>query len=243
MRVRIIGPGRAGTSFSLAFDHIGWDVVEHLGKNDKITNAAREVDLVLLTVPDGMVEDVAKQIEPNQSAVIAHIAGSLTLDVLGTHKRTASCHPLLTLPNSSIGKERLLSGAWFAVAGDPIAIEIVEKFGGQSFEVSDSNRVLYHAAACVAANHLVVLLGQVKRLSEIAEVPFEAYMNLISGAIDSVKILGPDKALTGPAARGDRETIESHLAALPKSEIKLYRQLAEAAQEFATEFISSQNVN
>ena len=65
MRVRIIGPGRAGTSFSLAFDHIGWDVVEHLGKNDEITNAARGVDLVLIAVPDGMVEDTAKQIQPN----------------------------------------------------------------------------------------------------------------------------------------------------------------------------------
>jgi predicted short-subunit dehydrogenase-like oxidoreductase (DUF2520 family) len=242
MRVRIIGPGRAGKSFSFAFTHIGWDVVGHLGKDDEVANAAREVDLVLLTVPDGIVEDVAGQIEPNDSVVIAHVAGSLTLDVLGHHKRTASCHPLLTLPNPSIGKDRLLSGAWFAVAGDPVVAEIVKEFGGHSFEVSDSNRVLYHAAACVAANHLVVLLGQVKRLSEIAEVPFEAYINLVSGALDSVKTLGPEKALTGPAARGDRETIESHLAVLPKSEIKLYRQLVEAAQEFATEFISSQNV-
>ena len=47
MRVRIVGPGRAGLSFSKAFTRIGWQVLEHLGRYDDLTNAAEGVDLVL----------------------------------------------------------------------------------------------------------------------------------------------------------------------------------------------------
>ena len=243
MRIRIVGPGRAGLSFSNAFNQIGWDVIDVLGKEDDISEAAQGVDLVLLTVPDHSVAHTASCIRRNDSAVITHVAGSLTLTPIDGHKRRASCHPLLSLPNPSIGGTRLLDEAWFAVAGDPIAVEIVQAFGGRSFQVPDEKRVLYHATACVAANHLVVLLAQVQRLCEIVDLPFEAFEDLIQGTLDSVIEIGPKGSLTGPAVRGDFATIQSHLDALPESETNLYRSLTEAAQEFATNLNNSQNMN
>ena len=243
MRIRIVGPGRAGLSFSNAFNQIGWDVVDLLGKEDDVSEAAQGVDLVLLTVPDHAVGHTASHIRKNDSAVIAHVAGSLTLKSIDGHKRRASCHPLLSLPNPSIGGIRLLNEAWFAVAGDPIAVDIVRAFGGRSFHVAEEKRALYHATACVAANHLVVLLAQVQRLCEIVDLPFEAYENLIQGTLDSVIEIGPEGSLTGPAVRGDLATIQSHLDALPESEKNLYRSLTEAAQEFATNLDNSQDMN
>lgn len=243
MRVRVIGPGRAGLSFSNAFKKIGWEVLGHLGKNDDISKSAEGVDLVLLTVPDKLVGDIAKEIDTNESAAIVHVSGSLTLSPLGKHKRVASCHPLLSLPNSSVGVNRLLEGAWFAVAGDPISIDIAKAFGGQYFHVPEEKRAIYHAGACIAANHLVVLLAQVERICEITGVPFEAYENLIQGTLESRKILGAEKSLTGPAARGDLTTIQLHLDALPENERFLYGCLSKAAQEFATQLTKSQNVD
>ena len=242
MRVRIVGPGRAGLSFSKAFTRIGWQVLEHLGRNDDLTNAAEGVDLVLLSVPDQQISNVAQKIIDNNSATIIHISGSLTLDPISQHERVASCHPLLSLPDPAVGEKRLLDGAWFAVAGDPISIEIVRAFDGKYFHVPDEKRALYHAGACIAANHLVVLLSQVERICEIVDIPFEAYTNLIQGTLDSVTTIGSMKSLTGPAVRGDLSTIQSHLDALPQTEKFLYSCLSEAAQEFATKETKSQNM-
>ncbi len=242
MRVRIVGPGRAGLSFSEAFTKIGWEVLGHLGRNDDLTNAAEGVDIVLLSVPDQQISNVAQKITDTNSATIIHISGSLTLDPISQHERVASCHPLLSLPDPAVGEKRLLDGAWFAVAGDPISIEIVRAFDGKYFHVPDEKRALYHAGASIAANHLVVLLSQVERICEIVDIPFEAYANLIQGTLDSVATIGSKKSLTGPAVRGDLSTIQSHLDALPQSEKFLYSCLSEAAQKFATQETKSQNM-
>ena len=242
MRVRIVGPGRAGLSFSRAFTKVGWEVLEHLGRNDDLSNAAEGVDIVLLSVPDQHINEVAQKITVTNSAAIVHISGSLTLDPISQHTRIASCHPLLSLPDPSLGAKRLLDKAWFAVAGDPISIEIARAFDGEYFHIPDEKRVLYHAGACIAANHLVVLLSQVERICEMVDIPFEAYLNLIQGTLDSVTTIGSKKSLTGPAVRGDLSTIQSHLDALPQTEKVLYSCLSEAAQEFATKETKSQNM-
>ena len=159
---------------------------------------------------------------------MAHCAGSLTLEVLAPHERRGSIHPLVALPSGDLGAARL-PGAWFAVAGDPIAREVVESLGARSVEVADTDRVAYHAAAVVASNHLVALLGQVERLAGRVGVPLEAYLDLAVGSIDNVAELGPAGALTGPVARGDWETVRRHLGALDPDERPAYLALATEA--------------
>ena len=117
-----------------------------------------------------------------------------------------------------------------ATAGDPGIAEVVEDLGGRSFTVEDDARALYHAAACIASNHLVALLGQVERVGGAAGVPLEAYLALVRETVENVATLGPARALTGPVARGDTATVERHLAALPAAERDAYRALAERAK-------------
>jgi error-prone DNA polymerase len=61
--------------------------------------------------------------------------------------------------------------------------------------VSDENRALYHAAACVAANHVVALLGQVERLASAADVPFAAFFDIVRAAVDNTEQLADLPAL------------------------------------------------
>ena len=56
---------------------------------------------------------------------------------------------------------------------------------------TDADRARYHAAACVASNHLVALLGQVERLAADAGVPLEAFLPLVRATLDNVDELGP----------------------------------------------------
>ncbi|MEY2459691.1 MAG: hypothetical protein QOG30_1521 [Acidimicrobiaceae bacterium] len=230
--VRVIGRGRAGRSLSIALGRAGWGLGGVLGREDDVTEAAVGVDLLVIAVPDDAVATVAQSVTPVPSTVIAHLAGSLGLDVLSPHVRRAALHPLASLPSPEVGAERL-RGAWFAIAGDPLVSEVVDALEGRSFEVSDKRRAAYHAAAAIASNHLVALLAQVERVAEGADVPFDAYLDLVRATIENVAALGPVEALTGPAARGDEATIGRHLAALPDGERELYEVLAEACRKLA----------
>ena len=225
--LRVVGPGRPGTALSRALASVpGWEVVAPLRRGDDVAGAAEGVDLLVLATPDGAVADVAAAVRPVPSTVVAHLAGSLGLDALAPHERRASIHPLRSIPE--IGAD--LRGAWFAVAGDELAGRVVDDLGGQRVAVDDAHRAAYHAAACIASNHLVALLGQVERVAATAGVPLDAYLDLVRQTVDNVAAVGPAAALTGPVRRGDVGTIERHLAALDPAERPAYEAMADAAR-------------
>jgi predicted short-subunit dehydrogenase-like oxidoreductase (DUF2520 family) len=90
--------------------------------------------------------------------------------------------------------------------------------GGRVVSVADEDRVAYHAAACIAANHVVALLAQVERVAASVDLDLEAFLPLARAAVEDVGRLGPAAALTGPAARGDWNTLDRHLDALDEHE-------------------------
>jgi hypothetical protein len=221
--IRIVGPGRAGRSLAAALGHAGWTVLPLLGRKDPLGGAAHGVDVLALATPDDAIASVAAAVSPCAGTVVLHLAGSLGLDVLAPHPRRAALHPLVVLPDAGTGTRRLLSGATFAVAGDTMAWTIAAALGGTAVEVADEDRAAYHAAACIAANHVVALLGQVERVARGAGVPLEAFLPLAASAVEDAGRLGPRPALTGPAARGDWETLARHLQALDPQERSGYR--------------------
>jgi predicted short-subunit dehydrogenase-like oxidoreductase (DUF2520 family) len=233
--VRVVGPGRAGSALSTALAAVGWSIAEPVRRGGDLTVAAEGVDLLVLATPDVVIAEVARAVTPVEGTVVAHLAGSLGLDVLAQHPRRAAVHPLVSLPDAEVGARRLRSGAWFAVAGDPpdalaLVEALVADLGGRSFTVADADRAAYHAAAAIASNHLVALLGQVERVAAGAGVPFEAYLDLVRVTLDNVAEMGPAAALTGPVARGDWATVERHRAALPADELVAYDAMVAAAR-------------
>jgi len=227
-RLRVVGPGRAGGSFARALATVGWEVLAPLGRTDDLSGAADGVDLLLIATPDAVVASVAAAVDPVPSAVVAHCAGSLGVDVID-HPRVAAVHPLAALPDAEIGASRL-HGAWFALAGDSLVQRVVADLEGRWFPVADDQRAQYHAAAVVASNHLVALLGQVERIVGPLGVPAEAFVDLVRATVDNVAELGAASALTGPVARGDWDTVARHLDALDPSERPAYLAMAAAAR-------------
>jgi predicted short-subunit dehydrogenase-like oxidoreductase (DUF2520 family) len=197
-----------------ALERCGWTVLAPLGRGDDLVDAAADADLIIVATPDATVGEVGRSFSSGDHQVVCHLAGSLGIDVLSSHARPASVHPLMSLSDAQSGADLLQSGGWFAVAGDPLAHKVVDDLGGRTVTVPDSQRVTYHAAAAIASNHAVALLGQVERLAASVGVPLEAYLDLARGSLDNVAAVGPAAALTGPAARGDTATLERHRAAL-----------------------------
>lgn len=232
----IVGRGRAGGSFESALRRVGWhaDLVEGhrviAGTEDA---GAGRVDVILLAVPDDVIGSVAAMIPSSESTVVAHISGSLGLDVLGSHQRVGSVHPLMSLPDATTGSERLVDHCVFAVDGDSLLDELVAALGGVAIEVPEEQRALYHGVATIAANHLTALCAQIEQLAALVGVPTHAYWKLMSTTMQNIEQVGASAALTGPASRGDWATIQRHLDALPDHECQLYLALCRRAAQLA----------
>jgi predicted short-subunit dehydrogenase-like oxidoreductase (DUF2520 family) len=203
-------------------------------RGDDVTSAADGVDVVIIATPDGAVAEVAAAIAPVETTVVLHLSGALGLDVLAPHRRRASLHPLMPLPSAEVGRVRLRSGITFAVAGDPVATTLGLSLGGRCIEIDDDHRAAYHAAACIAANHLVALLGQVERVAASAGLGVDAFVPLAAAALQDVADLGPAAALTGPAARGDGTTLARHRIAVGPDEVAGYDAGVALARRLAT---------
>ncbi len=229
MKLAIVGAGRAGTSFTLALTRVGHrvDLVHH----DELDRIG-QVDLVLLAVPDDAIAETAARLPVDPARVVAHAAGSRTLAVLGAHPRVASMHPLITMPSEDVGAERLV-GATFALAGDSLVRVLVSSLHGRALSLGDDQRTAYHATATVAANHLVALLAHVERLARAAGLTLDDFLPLSKMALEDVAARGPERALTGPASRGDLATIDAHLAAIPEGERATYVAMAQVAFDVA----------
>jgi predicted short-subunit dehydrogenase-like oxidoreductase (DUF2520 family) len=255
--VALVGPGRAGTAVALALAARGVPTIAVAGRSpdalstlvlaDRLGARAVEVDvvgrgadLVVVATPDGAIEAAAAalavSVEPG--ALVVHLAGTRGLDALApvadTRRDVAvgALHPLQTLPADGAGHDRL-AGAWAAIAGPPSVEALARFLGLHPLSVADDDRGAYHAAACVAANHLVALLAQVERVAATAGVPLRAFEPLVRATVDNVFALGPTAALTGPVARGDTGTVSRHLDALLPDERDAYRALADAARRIA----------
>jgi predicted short-subunit dehydrogenase-like oxidoreductase (DUF2520 family) len=224
VKIRIIGRGRAGASLAGAL--AGRAMVESFGRDYPI-DIASGADLVVLAVPDHELAHCAAGITPG-AAVLAHLSGATTLAALSPHRRVASLHPLVSMPDPIEGARRL-RGAWMAVAGDPLINEVADLLDGRILRVDDSQRALYHATASIAANHLVALMGQVERLAALIGVPPRPFLDLAAGALASTIEAGAAAALTGPVSRGDWGTVRQHVAAIPAADRALYLALVNEA--------------
>jgi predicted short-subunit dehydrogenase-like oxidoreductase (DUF2520 family) len=230
MNIMIVGAGRAGTSFTAALSGAHHVTLVHHGEHGDYSQA----DLVLLCVPDDAIAACAAGLRVGDDTVVAHVAGSRGLDVLAPHSRVGSLHPLLTMPDATLGAQRLRGGV-FCVEGDALLESVVASLEGRVINVPSDLRVIYHATAASAANHLVALIGHVQALARAAHLELVDFLPLARQAFDDVVALGPARALTGPAARGDVATIAAHVRALPDEERATYVALAERAARLARE--------
>lgn len=221
----IVGNGRLGGSIRNALEGRGF-VVEVVGRD--FDPGALDGRLVLICVPDDQIPPVVERLaaEPGVPLLVGHTSGATGLAVfesLETGEGTFALHPLQTVPDS----ETDLKGAPAAVAGSnegalSAARELAGSLEMTPFEIADEVRALYHAAASVASNFLVTLEQEAADLLEVAGVenPREVLAPLVRRSLENWVERGPD-ALTGPVARGDRETVESHRRAIERSSPEL----------------------
>jgi predicted short-subunit dehydrogenase-like oxidoreductase (DUF2520 family) len=256
--VGLIGLGRAGVGIALALSRAGYDVRLHgrrkttipaplqatFGPDDEAPAWVSQVGVVVLAVPDDGIRALAGSLARagvvTAAHVVLHFSGAQGQEALGSlvSSRAAlgSLHPLQTIADPASAPERL-RGAWAAVEGMPRAAATAEALardmGMRPFRLSARAKVMYHAGAVFASNYFTVVEAVAQRLLRHAGLSeaeaWEALAPLVRGTLDNLAAQGPLKALTGPVARGDVDTINRHLASLTQEDAVLYRALGRAA--------------
>lgn len=261
MKVALVGAGVIGTSLGMLLQRAGHTLVALTSRTKRRAQVASGLlggvevvgdpglvalgaDLVLLAVPDREIESVAAQVVSGRAlkrgAVVAHLAGGLSADVLAVARTVgAACgalHPLQTFANVETAL-RLLPETFFFVEGDEVAVDLLRSLvvglGARCLPIASERKALYHAGAVAASNFVVTLVDCAVQLLVRAGVPAEealpALLPLLKGTVQNLEQVGLPGALTGPVARGDVATVQRHLEALatgPADVLRLYRDLA-----------------
>jgi predicted short-subunit dehydrogenase-like oxidoreductase (DUF2520 family) len=203
LRLAIVGGGRLGTALAGALRASGANVSGPLPRGAAPTG----VDAVLLCVPDAEIAAAAALIP--SGVPVGHCSGATGLDVLD-EREAFSLHPLMTVTRDPAGTP--FGGAGAAVAGStPGALELARtlarRLGMRPIDLHPSDRAAYHAAASIASNFLVTLEAAAERLALTAGVQRQDLLPLVRATVENWARLGPERALTGPVARGDAVTI------------------------------------
>jgi len=255
--VGFIGAGRLGAALAAGLAKAGYRVravasanresartlAGQIGPGVEAAEDANRVaalcDVVFLTVPDSSVGPACAAVRWQPRHVAVHCSGALGLDALARAAAggaAAACfHPLQTFP-SRVPEPGRFEGVFCGIESSEPAGALLEHMandlGARPFRLEGVDRALYHAAAVMASNLVVALMGSATRLWELAGLEAssgrQALSPLLLAAARNISQLDLAKALTGPVARGDVATVERHLAALEADPelAKVYRLLS-----------------
>jgi predicted short-subunit dehydrogenase-like oxidoreductase (DUF2520 family) len=191
--------------------------------------------VVLLCVPDAEIAPAAAAVPVRDGRLVGHVSGATTLAPLAPHE-AFSLHPLMTV--TSDAPAGVFAGAGAAVAGSTDrareqAEELATALGMTPIEVPDADRAAYHAAASIASNFLVTLQAAAEQLLGHDR---DVLVPLVRATVENWAELGPERALTGPIARGDEATVARQRAAVAERAPQLlatFDALAAATRDLA----------
>jgi predicted short-subunit dehydrogenase-like oxidoreductase (DUF2520 family) len=192
-------------------------------------------------------EEIAHALAPKTTPICLHTCGSRGASALWPLAArgcpVGTFHPLAAF--SPQGPGPTLTGAWCAVGGDDEAraagTELAGTLGAHAFALKDSPEAAlrYHTAATLLANGSVALASLAIELAEKAfsdpEAVRSAFIALLRSTLANLEQAPPERALTGPVARGELHTVRAHLAGLADepATLAVYRELSKRMRELA----------
>jgi predicted short-subunit dehydrogenase-like oxidoreductase (DUF2520 family) len=231
-RLAIVGRGRVGHALAGALERAGYEVDGPLGRG---ANTAG-VDAVLLCVPDGAIAEAAAHVAPGR--LVGHCSGATGLAPLAPHE-AFSLHPLMTV--TAEGAD--FTGAGAAIAGSTrraveLATDLAHAMKMVPVEIAEPDRPAYHAAASIASNFLITIEAAAERIAATVGLERDQLVPLVRATVENWARLGPERALTGPVARGDETTVARQRDAVAEAApelIDLFDALVVATRALAAE--------
>jgi predicted short-subunit dehydrogenase-like oxidoreductase (DUF2520 family) len=199
-----------------------------------ISDAVLTADVILIATPDHAIGKIAKALgrlgNPNVAGsnawhgkTVLHTSGALGSDVLEPLAKwgaaTGSVHPLQTFSSRNIPS---LAGCTCAIEGSAAAARMAQRIcrelEGVAVVLPPRQKAAYHAAAALAAGHVLAVIEAAARILVSAgftrQRAIRALLPLTRQTLVNYERAGAKDAWTGPLNRGDFTVIERHLEAL-----------------------------
>src|SRR5260370_196217 len=244
----IIGAGRVGRTLGRRLRELGWKIgavvtrseasarkaVRFIGAGKACEGMTRLIlasRVILIATPDDEIAVVAQGLtrigeEELRGRVVLHTSGALDSRLLDAVRdfgaAAGSMHPLQSFSGVTVPS---LEGRVFTVEGDMSAVrvarQIARSLGGSPVHIAGSKKVLYHAAAAMAAGHVLAVEEAATQLLLSLGMkrgqPVRTLLPRTRQVLENFERMGPRAAWTGPLSRGDYKVVRSHLNALRES--------------------------
>lgn len=227
--ITIIGAGRVGSALAGALFRSGYSVdmilsatIESARRLASATGARygtgykipETSSVVIISVPDRMLESVAASLDISTDAVVLHTAGSYGLEVFpAEHKYSAGVlYPMQTF--SEAREPDMQSVPFFGEGENRKSINVITELAtclsGRLFMMDTPGRRYLHLAAVFACNFVNHMLDAAGEIAGDAGVDVAVFESLVKETVEKAFSIGPDKSQTGPAVRNDTITIKKH---------------------------------
>jgi predicted short-subunit dehydrogenase-like oxidoreductase (DUF2520 family) len=244
LKIGIIGAGTVGSALAIRLAENGYHVAAVSGRTfasaeklaqeikgchafDNDQQVANAVDIVFITTPDAVIPQIAAGLQWHKGQSVVHCSGADSTEVLEPVRKmgaqTGAFHPLQSFAGIRQAISNLPGSTIAIEAEEPLLStlkEMAEKLNCRWIELKAGDKVVYHAAAVIASNYLVTLVKLADDLWETLGIPREqatqALLPLLKGTLNNIENAGIPRALTGPIARGDTDTVKKHIAVLQK---------------------------
>lgn len=255
--ITIIGTGNVAWHLAPALERAGHIINEVYGRSaekalllqERLNNpliaasldfSQSESTLFIIAVSDNAIDTVASAIVLPEQAILVHTSGTVPmtrLQVTGLNN-IGVFYPLQTISRNrdiSFGGLPLLIEANNTITQSEL-VKIVESMGADTTIASSKDRQGIHLAAVFAnnfTNHMIDIAGQVMREKSL---DVNLLKPLIRETVEKALAQSPTSAQTGPAARGDTDTMQNHIQQLefnPQLQ-ELYRMISKNIRDVMT---------
>lgn len=249
-KIAILGTGNVAWHLQRAFENCGHVITHIYGRNlkkagqlaqnsyqaeatDSLDFSASQAEIFLMCLADDGVAEVARELVLPDGAILAHTSGTLSIKSIAyaATENIGVFYPLQTLTRGKkidysqmpIGIEAETSRAKNELAS------LAKSISQRVHTLESGQRRLIHLAAVFACNFTNHLLTISKKILSQHHLNFEILHPLIAETLNKALEISPENAQTGPAVRGDIETLDKQMEALGNDEAvaQIYQQISQ----------------
>ena len=231
MNITIVGAGNVGTVLGRLLKEKRHTINEVFSRNhfqaikladelqgrvcNNLEQINKQSDVYIVAVSDDAVDAVSASLRLDKQ-IILHTSGSVSIGRL----RNVSENFGVLYPLQSLRKEtgHTPSVPFLVDANNEHTLQQISdlalSISPNVIVADDEKRLHYHLAAVIVSNFTNHLYALAKQYTDLNEIDFKLLMPLIEEIVRRLHDYEPAKMQTGPAARGDINTIEKHLALL-----------------------------
>jgi len=252
MNIILLGAGNLATNLAHALTQQGHRIVQVYSRTIESAKALAEqveaspinnlrqldkdADIYILALKDDVLRKIIPTL-PDISGIFVHTAGSVSVDVFKGYVRNYG----VFYPLQTFNKNRLVPFSEipiFVEANSDQSKALIEQLAADIssdvHQASSEDRLAIHVAAVFACNFTNFMFVGADEILSKYDLSFQSLRPLINETMRKTETRTPYKAQTGPAIRGDQETLKTHLNMLSDAGMwqKLYRFVSDMMIEY-----------